>query len=146
MSTKTVVGIALVDDFSAPTYVVGASRKYPEWARGMWEFPGGKVEIGETPEEALHREIREELGCEVTLGARVNNPNRDDSAWDLTSPGHNQGLRMFVYLGKVYDGEPRVGSSHLELRKLTPESLESVEWLPGDVQILPHLRTALGWA
>lgn len=75
--TKTlVVGAAIVNDLAVPTVVLGARRTKPEALRGRWEFPGGKVEIGEQPEETLRRELQEELRIDIHLGAELVNPER----------------------------------------------------------------------
>ena len=66
-----VVGAAIVDSLTNPTQLLAAQRSYPDALAGQWEFPGGKAEPGEVPEEALHREIREELGAALILGPRI---------------------------------------------------------------------------
>lgn len=66
-----VVGAAVVDSLEAPTRMLVAQRSEPQTVAGMWEFPGGKVEPGESCEQALVRELKEELGVQARLGAEV---------------------------------------------------------------------------
>lgn len=66
-----VVAAAIVDDLDRPTQLLAAARAYPEELAGQYELPGGKVEPGESPQSALAREIREELGCNLALGPLV---------------------------------------------------------------------------
>ena len=146
---RAVVGAAIVDSLARPTHFLAAQRSYPAWADGLWEFPGGKVEPGETPEEAIHREIREELCAEIRLGQLVRNPASADGSWNLESTEvnagkaevHNRGRRMFLWLAEFTD--PEAGftqtGSHRELRYLDAREIEAVPWLPGDLQILPVL-------
>ena len=64
-----VVGAAIVDSLEAPTRMLVAQRSAPQTVAGLWEFPGGKVEPGESCEQALGRELTEELGVQARLGA-----------------------------------------------------------------------------
>lgn len=94
---------------------------------GFWEFPGGKIEPDETPEEALRREIAEELGCQVTVGALV-----ADASY--TYP--NAVVRLRTYEATVLAGEPRP-REHERLAWLMPAALANLTWAPAD---LPTVR------
>ena len=92
---KLVVGAAIVDSLTRPTRLLAAQRSYPENLAGLWEFPGGKVEPGETSEAALRREISEELSTSLVLGARVS--SNDDGDWPLPN-GSNIRIHPSVLL------------------------------------------------
>ena len=113
--------------------VLAAQRSYPQELAGLWEFPGGKVEPGEDPESALHRELREELGIEVSVAPDVGVVAGPDGDWPL--PGERR-MRLWAAYAK---GEPRLGPSHTALRWLGESDLKSVPWLKGDLQILSPL-------
>lgn len=123
------VAAAIIVDGEA---VLAARRGHGELAGG-WEFPGGKVEPGETFEQACVREIKEELGVEVTdLAPFV--------SLDYDYPGFHMHLETFtcrVGSGTIHDDE------HDDLRWLTPDRLDEVEWLPADAQVINALK-ALG--
>ena len=133
-----VVAAALVDDLDAPRSLLAARRRAPQTLAGRWEFPGGKVDAGESPEEALRRELREELGVRVRLGAELRGP--DDGAWRLSSR-----YVMRLWLAAVAEGpapEPLV--EHDALRWLEPGEWLSVPWLDADVRIVAALADAVG--
>lgn len=132
-----VVGVALVDDLDHPTRVLAARRTEPPALAGQWELPGGKVEPGETWVEAAHREIDEELGVAIRLGARVEGP-LPDGRWQL-SPRHV----MAVWLAQATRGEPEALEEHDELRWLPPERIGEVDWLEGDLPIVDALAALL---
>jgi 8-oxo-dGTP diphosphatase len=96
---------------------------------GRWEFPGGKVEPGEAPVDALHREIREELGVGIELGAEVVGP--DAGGWPIT-PGY----AMRLWAGAVTAGEPAPLVEHDALAWLDAGAWLSVPWLDPDVPIV----------
>lgn len=137
MTRKLVVAAAIVDDLSAPSVLLGARRSRPAHLVGMWEFPGGKVDPGETPEEALHRELCEELGIAAELGAELVGP--DDGAWIITDRHV-----MRLWLAQVTQGVPEPLVEHDLVRWLTPDEWDSVPWLPGDVRIVEALREHVG--
>ena len=131
-----VVGVALVDDLGRPTRLLGARRTAPAELVGGWELPGGKVEAGEEPLDALHREAREELGVGIEVGVHLVGPH-DDGTWPL-----GVAYRMHVWLAVVSDGVPRPLEDHDELRWLTSGDLYAVPWLPADLAIV---RAVGGW-
>ncbi|WP_448058436.1 (deoxy)nucleoside triphosphate pyrophosphohydrolase [Cellulomonas hominis] len=127
-----VVAAAIVDDLDAPTQLLSARRSVPASLAGRWEFPGGKVDPGETPEEALHRELREELGVRVGLGPELAGP--DGGAWRLSAT-----YTMRLWLAEVSSGTPQPLVEHDELRWLPLGQWASVPWLDGDVRIVEAL-------
>jgi 8-oxo-dGTP diphosphatase len=129
---RLVVGAAIVDDLLHPTRLLAARRSAPPALAGRWELPGGKVEPGETPVDGLHRELREELGVAVRLGAEVEHP---DGAWPLTAD-----LQMKVWWAVVVDGTPAPLEDHDELRWLELGDWLTVDWLPGDVPLVEAMR------
>lgn len=128
--TVLVVAAAILDDLAAPTRLLAARRSAPKTLAGSWEFAGGKVEPGEDPLGALVRELREELGVEITFGQLVPGPNGD-----LSWPIH-QGHVMLVWTAAITAGPPAPLQDHDELRWLGPTDLHSVPWLPADVPIV----------
>ena len=109
--------------------IFATQRGYGDW-KDFWEFPGGKIESGETPEEALIREIREELGAEIAVDAYLTTVDYDYPAFHL---------HMRCYLAHVTDGA-LVLKEHEDSRWLAKEELDSVAWLPADRAILPLLQ------
>lgn len=134
MSTTPVLVVAavIVDDLTRPATLLAARRSRPEHLAGRWEFPGGKVDPGETAVDGLHRELREELGVRVDLGAEVVGP--DDGAWKIT-----ERHVMRLWFARVVEGEPQPLAEHDELRWLTPATFFDVPWLDGDIRIVEAL-------
>jgi 8-oxo-dGTP diphosphatase len=132
-----VVGAAIVDDLTRPTTLLSGRRSVPASLAGSWELPGGKVEPGERPQDGLRREVREELGVEVELGARVEGPL--GGAWQLGNP-----YVMQVWLARVICGDPSPLQDHDQLRVLTRAELYEVSWLPGDLPIIAALAALMG--
>jgi 8-oxo-dGTP diphosphatase len=100
---------------------------------GMWEFPGGKLEPGESAEAALEREIREELGCGVTVGAQI------------TSTAHEYDfgvVHLTTYYCELVDGEPAL-SEHVAAMWLEPSMLDSIEWAPADIPAVSLVKREL---
>ena len=127
MDLVGVVGAALVRDGR----VLASRRTEPPHLAGLWEFPGGKVEAGESDAEALRRELREELVVEAAVGARLG-PD--------VLLGDTGVLR--VYLCRLLSGEP-VLLDHDEHRWLGVDELTDVPWIPVDLPLLEELRTVM---
>lgn len=109
--------------------ILATQRGYGEFAGG-WEFPGGKVESGESDEVALVREIQEELEVEIEVGEFVHTVEYDYPNFHLS---------MNCYFGKVVNGEI-VLTEHQAAKWLTRDTLMSVEWLPADVSLIELLK------
>lgn len=112
--------------------IFATQRGYGDFKDG-WEFPGGKIEPGETPEEALAREIKEELDTESAIGKLVYVVEYDYPQFHLT---------MYCYFCRVISGD-LVLKEHEAARWLTKDTLDSVEWLPADVDLIERLRELL---
>lgn len=136
---RMVVGAAIVDDLARPTRLLAARRVAPAELAGGWEFPGGKVEPGETLQAALRREISEELRVAVEFGAEVAGPVElgEVTAWQLTA-----GWVMNVRLARITGGVPQL-VDHDELRWLTRAQLDDVPWLAPDLPIVQAIRHLL---
>ncbi len=115
--------------------VLAARRSAPAALAGRWEFPGGKVEDGESSEQALARELREELGVLAEAGRRL--------------PGAaavRPGLELHIWSARLIEGAPRPLQDHSELRWLTGRELLEVDWLEQDRFALPAVRELLARA
>jgi 8-oxo-dGTP diphosphatase len=123
----TIVGAAVVRDGR----VLAAQRAAPPQLAGRWEFPGGKLEPGETEAAGLVRECREELGVDVEVGSRLG-----ADIWVTTE------AVLRVWLARLPGGEPQA-YEHLALRWLAPDELDDVDWLAADRPLVAALRPVL---
>ena len=109
--------------------IFATQRGYGEW-KDWWEFPGGKMEAGETPEEALKREIREELSTEISLDELLCTVEYDYPKFHLT---------MHCYLCSLLTEALHL-NEHEAAKWLTKDELDSVKWLPADMLIIDALK------
>ena len=123
MRTIEVVAAVIVD---GEDRILATQRGYGDMKDG-WEFPGGKMEPGETPEQALRREIAEELAVDIEVGELLGTVEWDYPKFHLT---------MHCYWCRVMDGEQLSLLEHEASRWLTRNQLWSVEWLPADCEVV----------
>jgi 8-oxo-dGTP diphosphatase len=134
LEVTQVVGAALVDDRRR---VLVAQRGSGPLA-GLWEFPGGKVEPGESDLSALVREIREELGVGVVPQAFVGEVVLDG----VVAGGEPGASTLRVWWARIAGGEP-VAHEHTELRWVSADELDGLDWIPADRPLLPAVRALL---
>ncbi|GAB3193232.1 NUDIX domain-containing protein [Nesterenkonia suensis] len=141
---KTIVAAALIrrPDHGVAEMLI-ARRTQPASVRRLWEFPGGKLEPGESAEEATHREIAEELGVGILLGEEVTGQGGEylpGLGWRLAGPAV-----MRLFLGEIVDGHPWPLQDHdrLDWASLTPELVDH-PWIPADRPIVAELLRRFG--
>ena len=155
-ASRLVVAAAVLDDLEHPTTLLCAARSYPPEHAGQFELPGGKVEPAERPEQALARELDEEIGLGVRLGPELvvprqlavaappnSGPGDDAPAWPAM-----HGFRMRVWLAEpARPGDRgRAGADHQRLEWVPldpPDRLRRLPWLEADLPIIDALVTAL---
>lgn len=132
MKTVRVVAAIICDDMKEKNKIFATARGYGD-LKGGWEFPGGKVEPGETSQQALIREIIEELDTEIKVGELIDTVEYDYPTFHLS---------MDCFWAEVKAG-------HLELKEaeaakwLTKNQLDSIDWLPADILLIDQIRKCM---
>ena len=129
MKTIKVVAAIICDNMKAPARIFATARGYGEF-KGLWEFPGGKIEAGESPEDALMREIREELDTEISIGRFIRTIEHDYPSFHLS---------MDCFLAEVKAGGLVLKEAEAA-RWLTKDTLYEVQWLPADLSLIAILE------
>ena len=112
--------------------ILATQRGYGDF-KGGWEFPGGKVEAGETPKEALKREIMEELETEIAVGTLIDTVEYDYSTFHLS---------MDCFWAEIVSGE-LVLKEHDDAKWIGKEEFDSVQWLPADITLIDKIRQVM---
>ena len=127
---KTVRVVAAV--IKADNKIFATQRGYGEF-KGGWEFPGGKIEPGETPQEALKREIFEELDTEISVGELIDTIEYDYPTFHLS---------MDCFWCEIVKGD-LVLKEHEAARWLDADTLDDVEWLPADIALIDKIKKVM---
>ena len=129
MKTIKVVAAVICDALDKKQKIFATARGYGDF-KGLWEFPGGKVEPGETPQQALVREIREELATKIRVGNLITTIEYDYPAFHLS---------LDCFWCEVEEGELKLLEAE-DARWLTKDKLYSVKWLPADVTLITEIE------
>lgn len=125
MKTIRVVAAVIRDEDK----IFATARGYGEF-KGWWEFPGGKIEEGETPQQALVREIKEELDTDIKVGTIIDTIEYDYPTFHLS---------MDCFWASIINGN-LILKEAADARWLTKETLDSVQWLPADITIIEKIK------
>lgn len=131
-TVKVVAAIIKAVNENGETIIFATQRGYGDF-KGGWEFPGGKIESGEAPQEALKREIIEELDTEVSVGELMDTVEYDYPQFHLS---------MDCFWCQIVRGN-LVLKEHEAARWLTKDELNNVEWLPADITLIEKIRNLL---
>ena len=131
-TVRVVAAVIKATNENGEPIIFATQRGYGEF-KGGWEFPGGKIEEGETPQEALKREIMEELDTEISVGELIDTIEYDYTTFHLS---------MDCFWCEVASGELKLLEAEAA-RWLTKEELDSVQWLPADVTLIDKIRKCM---
>ena len=126
---KVVAAITKAVNENGETIIFATQRGYGD-LKGGWEFPGGKIEAGETPQEALIREIKEELEIDISVGELIDTIEYDYPTFHLS---------MDCFWTEIVSGD-LVLREHAAAKWLTKEELDSVDWLPADITLIEKIK------
>lgn len=132
MKTIRVVAAVICNSIQEKKRIFATARGYGEF-KGQWEFPGGKIETGETPREALVREIKEELEATIIVGDLIDTIEYDYPTFHLS---------MDCFWCEVIDGELKLLEAEAA-KWLTKDSLYDVQWLPADVMLVDKIMDSI---
>ncbi|MBD5467925.1 MAG: (deoxy)nucleoside triphosphate pyrophosphohydrolase [Lachnospiraceae bacterium] len=133
MKTIRVVAAVIKEKNKNGELIIFATQRGYGDFKGGWEFPGGKIEEGETPQEALKREIMEELNTEIKVGELIDTIEYDYPTFHLS---------MDCFWAEVVSGD-LVLKEHEAAKWLTKDELDSVEWLPADITLIEGLKKGM---
>lgn len=129
---KVVAAVIKAQNENGDPIIFATQRGYGD-LKGGWEFPGGKIEEGETPREALKREIIEELDTEIAVGELIDTIEYNYPTFHLS---------MDCFWGEIIKGD-LVLKEHEAAKWLDKDSIDDVEWLPADITLIPVIRKEL---
>ncbi|MCR5654949.1 MAG: (deoxy)nucleoside triphosphate pyrophosphohydrolase [Lachnospiraceae bacterium] len=132
MKTVRVVAAVICDSIANKNKIFATARGYGEF-KGQWEFPGGKIEERETPEDALRREIKEELDADIRVGDLIDTIEYDYPAFHLS---------MDCFWCEVETGKLKLLEAEAA-KWLSKDELDSVDWLPADEALIEKIRKAM---
>ncbi len=129
---RVVAAVIKAEDMNKKPVIFATQRGYGRFKDG-WEFPGGKIEAGETPEEALKREIREELDTDIEVGEKIDTVEYDYPEFHLS---------MDCFWCRVVKGD-LILKEHEAARWLTGEEMQEVDWLPADITLVEKIKRTM---
>ncbi len=129
---RVVAAVIKAINENGESIIFATQRGYGDF-KGGWEFPGGKIEEGETPHEALKREIMEELDTEISVGELIDTIEYDYPTFHLS---------MDCFLCEIVKGD-LVLKEHESARWLASNQLNDVEWLPADVTLIEKIKRSI---